>query len=99
MNLHKHQLYLLEQHSNSFNSWSAVIRIQSEGKHLIIKYSPLSYVRYVLPRGVNSRMTTVLYVLYYLPIWYPLSTRTHGGHVNDEDNDIPCSQSKYQISN
>jgi len=25
MNLHKHQLYLLEQHSESFKIWSAII--------------------------------------------------------------------------
>jgi len=29
MNLHKHQLHLLEQHSESFKSWSAIIRINS----------------------------------------------------------------------
>jgi len=29
MNLHKHQLYLLEQHSESFKIWSAVIRINT----------------------------------------------------------------------
>ena len=40
MNLHKHQLYLLEQHSESFKSWSAIIRINTEGKSLIIKLSP-----------------------------------------------------------
>jgi len=27
MNLHKHQLYLLKQHSESFKHWSASIRI------------------------------------------------------------------------
>jgi len=29
MNLHKHQLYLLEQHSESFKIWSAIIRINT----------------------------------------------------------------------
>ena len=29
LNLHKHQLYLLEQHSESFKIWSAIIRIKS----------------------------------------------------------------------
>jgi len=37
MNLHKHQLYLLKQHSESFKSWSAIIRINTEGKSLIMK--------------------------------------------------------------
>ena len=37
LNLHKHQLYLLEQHSESFNIWSATIRINAEGKSLIMK--------------------------------------------------------------
>jgi len=36
MNLHKHQLYFLEQHSESFKSWSAIIIINTEGKSLII---------------------------------------------------------------
>ena len=37
MNLHKHQLYLLEQHSESFKIWSAIIRINTEGKSSILK--------------------------------------------------------------
>ena len=31
MHLHKDQLYLLEQHSKSFEIWSAIIRINTEG--------------------------------------------------------------------
>jgi len=34
MNLHKHQLYLLEQHSESFNT---------EGKYLIVNLGPKSF--------------------------------------------------------
>ena len=34
MNLLKHQLYLLEQHSESFKIWSAIIRINTEGPDL-----------------------------------------------------------------
>jgi len=30
MNLHKHQLYLLEQHTESFKIWSAIIGINTE---------------------------------------------------------------------
>ena len=37
MNLHKHQLYFLEQHSEPFKIWSAIIRINTEGKSLIMK--------------------------------------------------------------
>ena len=37
MNLQKHQLYLLEQHCESFKIWSAIIRIHTEGKSLIMK--------------------------------------------------------------
>ena len=44
MNLHKHQLYLLEQHSESFNIWSAIIRINTEGKSLIMKLGPESLI-------------------------------------------------------
>ena len=39
MNLHKHQLYLLEQQSESFKT-SAIIRINTEGKSLIMKLGP-----------------------------------------------------------
>jgi len=37
MNLHKHQFYFLEQHSESFNIWSSIIGINTEGKSLIMK--------------------------------------------------------------
>ena len=40
MNLHKHQLYLLEQHSELFKSWSAIIRINTEGKSSIMILGP-----------------------------------------------------------
>jgi len=40
MNLHNHQLYLLEQHSESFKIWSAIIRISTEGKSSIMKFGP-----------------------------------------------------------
>ena len=53
MNLHKH-MYLLEQHSESFKSWSAIIRIiiNTQGKSLIMKLGPVHYscalFRYIL---------------------------------------------------
>ena len=31
---------MLEQHSESFKSWSAIIRINTEGKSLIMKLGP-----------------------------------------------------------
>jgi len=40
MNLHKHQLYSLEQHNESFKIWSAIIRINTEVKSLIMKLGP-----------------------------------------------------------
>ena len=40
MNIHKHQLYLLKQHSESLNIWPAIIRISTEGKSLIMKFGP-----------------------------------------------------------
>jgi len=40
MNLHKLQLYLIEQHSESFKVWSAIIRINTEGKSLSMKLGP-----------------------------------------------------------
>ena len=44
MNLHKHQLYLLKQHSESFKIWSAIIRIKTEGKSLNMKLGPGTFV-------------------------------------------------------
>jgi len=40
MHLHKNQLYLLKQHSESFKSWSVIIRINNEGKSSIMKLGP-----------------------------------------------------------
>ena len=40
MNLHKHNVYVLEQHINSFKIWSATIRINTEGKSMIIQSAP-----------------------------------------------------------
>jgi len=47
MNLHKYQLYLLEQHSESFKIWSAIIRINTEGKSLIMNLGP-GYVDFMV---------------------------------------------------
>jgi len=45
MNLYKHRLYLLEQHCVSFKIWSESIRINIEGKSLIMKLDPgISYM-------------------------------------------------------
>jgi len=41
MEMLKYQLYLLEQHSESLKSWSAIIRINTEGKSLIMKLGPV----------------------------------------------------------
>jgi len=40
MHVRKYQLYLLEKHSKLFKSWSAIIRINIEGKSLIMKLRP-----------------------------------------------------------
>ena len=40
MNLHNYKWYLLEQHSESFKIWAAIIRINTEGKSLIVKLGP-----------------------------------------------------------
>ena len=44
MNLHKHQVYVLDQHSESFKSWSAIIRINTECKSLIMKLGRSTYL-------------------------------------------------------
>ena len=35
---------MLEQHSESFQFWSAIIRINTEGKSLIMKFDPGGYL-------------------------------------------------------
>jgi len=40
MHVHKHQLYFLEQQSEQFEIWSAIIRIKNEGEPLIMKLDP-----------------------------------------------------------
>ena len=40
MHVPKHQLYLLEQQSEPFKIWSALIRINTEGNSLITKLAP-----------------------------------------------------------
>jgi len=40
VHVRKYQLYLLEKHSKLFKSWSAIIRINIEGKSLIMKLRP-----------------------------------------------------------
>mgnify|MGYP007091344545 CR=1 FL=1 len=42
MNLHTHQLYLLQQHSESFKSWSGIIKVTTTGKTLIMKLGPVT---------------------------------------------------------
>ena len=39
-----HQLYLLEQHSETFKIWSAITRIYTEGNSLIMKLDPDIYI-------------------------------------------------------
>jgi len=54
MNLHKHQLYLLEQHSESFKSWSVFIRVNTEDKSLIVIIGPMS--RYKDRQALNTTL-------------------------------------------
>ena len=50
----KYRLYLLQQHSESFKCWSAIIRINTEGKSSIMKLCPgVSYKRYVIYKGIG----------------------------------------------
>ena len=62
MILQKQELYLFEQHSESSKIWSAVIRINTEGKSLIMKSSHdliLVYVIVLADQGY-SHVTTFL---------------------------------------
>ena len=47
MDPHKFQFYLLEQHNESFNIWSAIITINIESKSLILKSSPVFLLSHV----------------------------------------------------
>jgi len=38
MHVHKRKLYLLEQHSESLTIWSAIIKINTEGKSLVLDH-------------------------------------------------------------
>ena len=58
MNLHKHQLYLLEQHSESFKIWSAIIRINTEGKSLIMKLGPDSLI--IIPPHLLAALVAIV---------------------------------------
>ena len=40
MHVNKHMLYLLAQHIESYGIWSAIIRINTEGKSLNMKLGP-----------------------------------------------------------
>ena len=60
MNLHKHQLYLLKQHRKSFKLLSAIIRINTEGKSLIMKLGP---VVYILCRSEVKQLNTNLLLI------------------------------------
>ena len=63
MNLHKHQLYLSEQHSEPFNIWSAIIRIKPIGKSLIMKLGPVNPI--VIAFMNQTSATKVLYLCIY----------------------------------
>ena len=51
MNLHKQQLYLLEQHSESLKIWSAIIRINTVG--VILDYEI----------GAKQKVTQLFWIL------------------------------------
>ena len=58
MNLHKHRLYLLEQHSESFKIWSAINRTNIESKSLIMKLGPnVSSLCYYIYRMLLSLLS------------------------------------------
>ena len=66
MNLHTHQLYLLEQHSESFKILSAIIRINTEGKSLIMKVGPDNIPHMWSVESVMCRTVQTI-LLFYKP--------------------------------
>ena len=65
MHIHKHQLYLLEQHSESFKIWSAIIRINTEGTSLIMKLGPDCFTLLVLVYMFMTQWQWYLWVGYF----------------------------------
>ena len=65
MNLHKHQMYLLEQHSESFNIWSAIIRISTEGKSSIMTVGLGSSNLYLVCRNMNNVSVIIGFITWY----------------------------------
>ena len=66
MHVHKHQVYLLEQHSESFKIWLAITRINTEGKSLIMK---LSYLQTFNTDHSRSTNTDWLYTVWLYTVW------------------------------
>ena len=62
MNPHKHQLYLFKQHSESFNIWSAIIRINTECKSLIMTLGP-GIIYLTLKTVVSVHLNTSTYII------------------------------------
>jgi len=59
MYVHKHELYLLAQHSESFEICSGIMRIYTEGKSLIMKLSLVDYTNIV---GYAHMSSCVMYM-------------------------------------
>ena len=65
MNLHKHQSCVLKQHSESFKIWSAIIRINTEGKSLILKLGPiLDYEIGPWPEDFVGEKTSLKFIIH-----------------------------------
>jgi len=61
MNLHKHQLYLLEHHSESSKIGTAFTRINTEGKSMIMKLCPgHSWYNYCLQEMIKSWLVVLV---------------------------------------
>ena len=85
MNLHKHQLYLLKQHSVSFKIWSAIIRINTERKSLIMKLGPvvisviawikcLFMLHFILYKRCHCQSIVQVQANFVIAVPYPLTT-------------------------
>ena len=76
MHVYKHQLYLIEQHRESFEIWPSIKRMNTESRSLIMKLGPtilplfsLSYLGEISVLGqfneTTSRHHTTLYLCKY----------------------------------
>ena len=88
--IHTHQLYLLKQHSESYNIWSAIMRINTEDKTLIVKFGPDVH-------AVGLYFAIRVFFL-FLMVVFELNFTDHKKHISKSGNTILIQLSKHYIT-